>query len=104
MVLASVRPIVRTSRTAFVCASDYDDRTQFHMFEQKKRTWIKIIFKEIAGLSVILPVRKSEKKSLVMIYCPTKEETLLDRSRSNSLSVLRRCYDAAIAVVVIGTQ
>ena len=31
----SVRPIVRTSRTAFVCASDYDDRTQFHMFEQK---------------------------------------------------------------------
>ena len=33
--LSSVRPIVRTSRTAFVCASDYDDRTQFHMFEQK---------------------------------------------------------------------
>ena len=32
---ASVRPIVRTSRTAFVCASDYDDRTQFHMFDQK---------------------------------------------------------------------
>ena len=31
----SVCPIVRTSRTAFVCASDYDDRTQFHMFEQK---------------------------------------------------------------------
>ena len=36
----SVRPIVRT---AFVCASDYDDRTQFHMFEQKKRTGIKKI-------------------------------------------------------------
>ena len=34
-VLFSVRPIVRTSLTAFVCASDYDDRTQFHMFEQK---------------------------------------------------------------------
>ena len=32
---SSVHPIVRTSRTAFVCASDYDDRTQFHMFEQK---------------------------------------------------------------------
>ena len=31
----SVRSTVRTSRTAFVCASDYDDRTQFHMFEQK---------------------------------------------------------------------
>ena len=61
-IFTSVRPIVRTSRTAFVCASDYDDRTQFRMFEQKKRTWIKIIFKEIAGLSVVLPVRKSEKK------------------------------------------
>ena len=35
IVIISVRPIVRTSRTAFVCASDYDDRTQFHMFEQK---------------------------------------------------------------------
>ena len=35
MMIISVRPIVRTSRTAFVCASDYDDRTQFHMFEQK---------------------------------------------------------------------
>ena len=35
MPVVSVRPIVRTSRTAFVCASDYDDRTQFHMFEQK---------------------------------------------------------------------
>ena len=34
-IIGSVRPIVRTSRTAFVCASDYDDRTQFHMFEQK---------------------------------------------------------------------
>ena len=33
--IGSVRPIVQTSRTAFVCASDYDDRTQFHMFEQK---------------------------------------------------------------------
>ena len=63
--LFSVRPIVRTSRTAFVCGSDYDDRTQFYMFEQKKRTWIKILFKEITGLSVLLPVRKSEKKSLV---------------------------------------
>ena len=35
VLLGSVCPIVRTSRTAFVCASDYDDRTQFHMFEQK---------------------------------------------------------------------
>ena len=35
VLICSVRPIVRTSRTAFVCASDYDDRTQFHMFEQK---------------------------------------------------------------------
>ena len=61
-IIISVRPIVRTSRTAFVCASDYDDRTQFHMFEKKKRTWIKILFKEIAGLSVVLLVRKSEKK------------------------------------------
>ena len=34
-IINSVRPIVRTSRTAFVCASDYDDRTQFHMFDQK---------------------------------------------------------------------
>ena len=33
MMLTSVRPIVRTSQTAFVCASDYDDGTQFHMFE-----------------------------------------------------------------------
>ena len=33
--IISVRPIVRTSRTAFVCGSDYDDQTQFHMFEQK---------------------------------------------------------------------
>ena len=33
--IISVRQIVRTSRTAFVCASDYDDQTQFHMFEQK---------------------------------------------------------------------
>ena len=35
IIISSVRPIVRTGRTAFVCASDYDDRTQFHMFEQK---------------------------------------------------------------------
>ena len=35
VVICSVLPIVRTCRTAFVCASDYDDRTQFYMFEQK---------------------------------------------------------------------
>ena len=35
IIIITVSPIVRTSRTAFVCASDYDDRTQFHMFEQK---------------------------------------------------------------------
>ena len=64
-VIISVLPIVRTCRTAFVCASDYDDQKQFYMFEQKKRTCIKILFKEIAGLSVVLPVRKSEKQSLL---------------------------------------
>ena len=36
----------------------------------KKRTWIKIIFKEIAGLSVVLPVRKSEKQSLFTYVLP----------------------------------
>ena len=35
LLLTSVLPIVRTCRTASVCASDYDDRTQFYMFEQK---------------------------------------------------------------------
>ena len=34
---SSVLPIVRTCRTAFVCSSDYDDRTQFYMFEQKNK-------------------------------------------------------------------
>ena len=34
-------PIVRTCLTAFVCASDYDDRTQFYMFEQEKTNMYK---------------------------------------------------------------
>ena len=39
----NVLPMVRTCRTVVVCASDYDDRTQFSMFE---RTCINIPFKK----------------------------------------------------------
>ena len=68
--MTSVLPIVQTCRRAFVCASDYDDRTQFKC-SNKKQTWIKnYIQRNRAGLMVVLLVRKSEKQSIFTFLLP----------------------------------
>ena len=59
--------VLRIVRTAFVCASDYDDRTQFYVFEQKSNLYKKLLSKN-SWTFVFHPARKTWKQKFIYLF------------------------------------